>query len=89
MRIDFSQLNAHLSHHVPKRFRANTSFLAVAAKFTQITLLTEDAEGEKEESLRPTLPETREANQHQRACPGHCLPTRIKGLCDLISVVTK
>lgn len=54
MRIDFSQLNAHLSYHMQKRFPANTSsFLAVTAKFTQIIQLTEDAEAGKQ-SLRPT-----------------------------------
>lgn len=58
MRIDFSQLNVHLSHHMLKRFPANTScFLSVTAKFTWIIQLTEDAEGEKE-SLRPTITKT-------------------------------
>lgn len=58
MQINFLQLNVHLSHHMLKRFRANTScFLAVTAKFTQIIWLTEDAEGEKE-SLRPTFTKT-------------------------------
>lgn len=59
MQIDFLQLNVHLSHHMLKWLRANTScFLAVTAKFTQIIWLTEDAEGEKKESLRPTITKT-------------------------------
>lgn len=42
-----------------KRFSENTScFLAVTAKFTQIIQLSEDAEGEKEESLRLTITKT-------------------------------
>lgn len=57
--IDFSQLNVHLPHHMLKRFSENTScFRAVTAKFTRIIQLSEDAEGEKEESLRLTITKT-------------------------------
>lgn len=62
-------------------------FLLLRPNFTQIIRLTEDAEGEKKESLRPTITKTQEAHRQQRACPCHWISTRIKGVPELISVV--